>query len=148
MHLSFYDHTNDGSTGTKFIRDISPNLQPHFFLQTQIGRIALATTLVQRRVHNAPLCCKELRAVPVVEIEFAERLLMEGLNYEFHCFHAADIIEEILYKDNSRSPSCIIGDSDRLDISYRSAATTYSCNNSLYRGVDLKNDEQIGRAHV
>jgi hypothetical protein len=47
------------------------------------------------RVQNAPLCCKELRAVPVPEIEFAERLLMEGLNYEFRCYHASSTIETI-----------------------------------------------------
>lgn len=47
------------------------------------------------RVQNAPLCCKELRAVSVAEIEFAERLLMEGLNYEFRCYHASPTIEEL-----------------------------------------------------
>jgi hypothetical protein len=47
------------------------------------------------RVYNAPLCCKELRAVPVAEIEYAERLLMEGVNYEFRCHHISSIIETI-----------------------------------------------------
>lgn len=33
--------------------------------------------------------------MPVVEIEFAERLLMEGLNYEFYCYHSTSTIDEI-----------------------------------------------------
>ena len=109
----------------------------------QIGLIAHATALVQQRVHNAPLCCKELRAVSVMEIEFAERLLMEGLNYEFHCHHATDFIDEIfnynfarisLRKSNERN--------DRVDISPRSTATWSGCDNSMYGEVDFDFSER------
>lgn len=99
---------------------------------------------MQRLVHNAPLCYKELRAVPVVEIEFAERLLMEGLNYEFHCYHVTDIIEEILLNNNFSSSSHNFNDSKvRVDSSPRSAATTYGCNNSLCHGVGFESSEYL-----
>lgn len=39
------------------------------------------------RVQNAPLCRTELRSVSVPEILEGERILMEGLNYQFRCHH-------------------------------------------------------------
>ena len=39
------------------------------------------------RVQNAPLCRTELRSVSVPEILDYERILMEGLNYQFRCHH-------------------------------------------------------------
>ena len=39
------------------------------------------------RVKDAPLCRRELRAVSVPEIEVAELLLIEGVNYQFRCHH-------------------------------------------------------------
>jgi hypothetical protein len=65
--------------------------------------------------------------VSVLEIEYAERLLMEGLNYEFHCHHAGDIIEEIFANiDTSSSVYTHNEGIDRVDISVSPRSTTTS----------------------
>lgn len=46
-----------------------------------------ATAVVHLKVHNAPLCSNELRGVSIGDIEDYERLLMEGINYQFRCHH-------------------------------------------------------------
>lgn len=101
--------------------------------------------MVQQRVRNAPLCCKELRAVPVIEIERAERLLMEGLNYEFQCHHAADIIDEIFMNDIATSSLNISKeDNDCVHRSPRSAVTSsYGRNMSLYRDIEEDDNEYV-----
>ena len=48
------------------------------------------------RVQNSPLCYREIRAVSVWEIEAAELLVMEGLNYQFRCYHASSSIQTLL----------------------------------------------------
>jgi hypothetical protein len=49
--------------------------------------LAHATAVVQLKVQSSPLCRAELRGVSIAEIEEGERLLMEGVNYEFRCYH-------------------------------------------------------------
>lgn len=51
---------------------------------------------MQHQVQSAPLCCRELRAVSEAEILYAELMLIEGLNYEFRCYHACGAIEDLL----------------------------------------------------
>jgi hypothetical protein len=58
---------------------------------TQIESLARASALVQMHVHNAPLCARELRAVSVQEL-----LLLEGLNYQFRCYHATSAIDSLV----------------------------------------------------
>lgn len=41
------------------------------------------------KVQTAALCRRELHILSVYEVECAERLLMEGINYEFMCHHPA-----------------------------------------------------------
>jgi hypothetical protein len=99
-------------------------------LYEQIGLVSHATELVQLRVQNATLCCKELRAVPVYEIEFAERLLMEGLNYEFRCYHTVATIEEIFAEfstDRSDFDRCVPG-----NVSPRAARDCSTYNEFMY----------------
>jgi hypothetical protein len=67
-----------------------------FFCSSQIESLARATALVQMHVHNAPLCARELRAVSANEIMYTELLLMEGLNYQFRCYHAMDAIDSLV----------------------------------------------------
>jgi hypothetical protein len=47
---------------------------------------------VHLKVQSAPLCRSELCAISVAEIEEGERLLMEGVNYEFRCHHPENAI--------------------------------------------------------
>jgi hypothetical protein len=47
-------------------------------------------------VHNAPLCARELRAVSAQEIMYTELLLLEGLNYQFRCYHATSAIDSLV----------------------------------------------------
>jgi len=51
--------------------------------------------VVQVQVQNAPLCRRELFAVSVPVLEEAERLLMEGLNFELRCHHPDYILRSI-----------------------------------------------------
>lgn len=51
--------------------------------------------MVQTKVQNAPLCRRELCSVSVAEIQAAERLVMEGLNYEFICHHPHAALQDI-----------------------------------------------------
>lgn len=110
------------------------------FLWQQIGLVSHATALIQLRVQNAPLCCKELRAVRVAEIEYAERLLMEGLNYEFRCYHAGEVIENIFANVSIESPQCCIEESSRGDVSPRSTKDQYEQDDSFSRETYDKND--------
>jgi hypothetical protein len=99
---------------------------------------------VQQRVRNAPLCCKELRAVPVVEIEYAERLLMEGLNYEFQCHHASDIIDEIFFNHITKNYSQNINESNnRVDLSPRSAVTSHVQNKCSHYTANCDANERM-----
>lgn len=47
-------------------------------------------------MRDSPYCCTELRAVSISEIENAEFMLMEGLNYEFCCHHTSTVIRDIV----------------------------------------------------
>jgi hypothetical protein len=58
-----------------------------------IGLLAHATGIAQAMVQNAPLCRQELCAVPVEDIEVYERMLMEGINYEFRCHHPNETLQ-------------------------------------------------------
>jgi hypothetical protein len=51
----------------------------------QIGLLAYATSVVNQKASNAPLCRDELRAVSIEEIEEAERDLLQGLNFQLRC---------------------------------------------------------------
>jgi hypothetical protein len=113
------------------------NCGPHFcsfifvsLCWQQIGLVAHATALIQLRVQNAPLCCKELRAVRVAEIEYAERLLMEGLNYEFRCYHPGEVIENIFANISIQPNHDSIGTSNRGDVSPRSTTNHYENDDS------------------
>jgi hypothetical protein len=54
--------------------------------------------MVQSLVQNAALCRQELCAVSIREIEIHERVLMEGLNYEFRCHHPTEALRELATK--------------------------------------------------
>lgn len=60
-----------------------------------ISLLSHATAAVRSLLRTSPFCSDELRGVEVWEIEEGERLLMEGLNYELHCFHAHDPVNNI-----------------------------------------------------
>jgi hypothetical protein len=120
----------------------------------QVGLVAHATALIQLRVENAPLCCKELRAVRVAEIEYAERLLMEGLNYEFRCYHAGEVIENIFANISIRSHHSSTESSSRGDVSPRSTTDqfehddTFSCetydkDHLLQKALDVAKSSEI-----
>jgi hypothetical protein len=47
-------------------------------------------------VYNAPLCFRELRAVSASEIMYTELVLMEGLNYQFRCYHPCSAIDTLV----------------------------------------------------
>jgi hypothetical protein len=130
------------------------NVIVHSFDWQQIGLVAHATALIQLRVQNAPLCCKELRAVRVAEIEYAERLLMEGLNYEFRCYHAGEVIETIFANISIQSLHSSVETGSRGDVSPRSArdhcehddnysCETYNKDHLLQKALDVSKSAEI-----
>ena len=68
-----------------FFLPICPCVDPQILFQ--ISLLSYATSLVQQKANKAPLCRDELRAVPIEDIEEAERALLVGLNYELRCHH-------------------------------------------------------------
>lgn len=60
-----------------------------------IALLAHATAEVTYMVQHAPLCRQELCAVPVEDIEVYERILMEGVNYEFRCHHPNETLHAL-----------------------------------------------------
>jgi hypothetical protein len=70
--------------------------------------------------------------VQVTEIEFAERLLMEGLNYEFRCHHASSTIDDIF--DNVFTLAAMDSHQDEPGtISPRASPDFSSCNSDFCR---------------
>ena len=75
---------------------------------------------------------------------------MEGLNYEFHCHHAADFFDEIFINDVTLSPSDTWNvNNDRVDISPRSTVTSYGrVYNSDYEYLRNKALDIAQRANI
>jgi hypothetical protein len=96
--------------------------------------------MIQMRVQHTPLCYQELHAVSVADIETGERLIMEGINYEFRCHHAHSVLGTLIAQYSSFEPEKMgKGCDDTLCDSLR---TRSSSPRAL---VDYRNDEDYLR---
>ena len=73
---------------------------------------------MNKKAQNAPLCSDELRAVSIEEIEEAERVLLEGLDYHLRCHHPYGAIK-VLAADVTRYLSTLEGQYYKIDRNMR-----------------------------
>jgi len=95
---AFVIQTQGGTPSTQsFVRFTFPSISTQSVTSPlQIELLAHATSVIEATVKASPLCRGELCAVSAVDIESGERIVMEGLNYEFRCHHPIAILRDLV----------------------------------------------------